>query len=78
MRLSLTICAALVSGCGAGSPTVTPVASYVPADLLTPCAGWQGPVPLTEGQWVDATAQERRGRICANGKLASVAQIVSQ
>ena len=49
----------------------------VPPDLLQPCAGYTGPVPQTEGQLSDALIAEARGRRCANGKLATVAEILA-
>jgi hypothetical protein len=49
----------------------------VPADLLQPCAGYTGPVPQSEGQFSDALIAEARGRSCANGKLAAVAEILA-
>ena len=69
MRRCLIICAMLLAGCG-------PKPLIVPADLLKPCPGWQGPVPATERQLARAAAAEKAGRICANTKLAGVAQIV--
>ena len=69
----LTICAALLTACGS-KPVAPPV---IPADLLTPCAGWQGPVPSSEGQCARAALAEKTGRLCANEKLGSVAEIVS-
>ncbi|WP_417701971.1 hypothetical protein [Pseudophaeobacter sp.] len=50
----------------------------VPADLLQPCAGYTGPLPQTEGQISDALIAEARGRRCANGKLATVAEVLTQ
>jgi hypothetical protein len=69
MRLYLIICAALLAGCGHKAATVPP-------DLLTPCPGWQGARPATEGGLMRAAAAERAGRICANGKLAAVAGVL--
>ncbi|WP_417714355.1 hypothetical protein [Pseudophaeobacter arcticus] len=48
----------------------------VPADLLQPCAGYTGPLPQSEGQISDALIAEARGRRCANGRLATVAEIL--
>lgn len=70
MHRYLIICAMLLAGCGADP------APIVPPDLLQPCPGWQGPVPSTERQLARAAAAEKAGRICANTKLAGVAQIV--
>jgi hypothetical protein len=49
----------------------------VPPDLLQPCAGYTGPLPQSEGQISDALIAEARGRSCANGKLAAVAEILA-
>jgi hypothetical protein len=49
----------------------------VPADLLQPCAGYTGPLPQSEGQISDALIAEARGRRCANGKLATVGEILA-
>ncbi|MEP0155210.1 hypothetical protein [Pseudophaeobacter sp.] len=49
----------------------------MPADLLQACAGYTGPLPQTEGQMSDALIAEARGRSCANGKLATVADILN-
>ena len=48
-----------------------------PPDLLQPCAGYPGPLPQSEGQISDALIAEARGRRCANGKLATVAEILA-
>lgn len=69
MRLCLIICGAVLAGCGPKP------ASIIPPDLLTPCAGWQGRTPATEGELIRAGAAERAGRLCANGKLSAVAEI---
>ncbi|MCD9148659.1 hypothetical protein [Pseudophaeobacter flagellatus] len=49
----------------------------VSADLLQPCAGYTGPVPQSEGQISDALIAEARGRTCANGRLAAVAEVLA-
>jgi len=54
-----------------------PPAPKVSADLLQPCVGYTGPVPSSEGQISDALIAEARGRNCANGKLATVAEILN-
>lgn len=69
MRLCLIICGAVLAGCG---PDPLPI---IPPDMLTPCPGWQGRTPATEGELLRAGAAERSGRLCANGKLAAVAAI---
>lgn len=77
MRHCLIICALALSACGADKPPSTVVVrSHVPADLLRPCGGWNGPVPATEGQLILAAAAEKRGRLCANAKIEATAQIV--
>lgn len=61
----LIICAGLLAGCGPD-----PV---IPADMLTPCPGWQGRRPQTEGELIRAALAEKGGRECANGKLQAIA-----
>ncbi len=70
MHRYLIICATVLAACGPD-----PVA--VPAPLLTPCPGWQGRTPATEGELIRAGAAERAGRVCANGKLKAVAGLVA-
>lgn len=61
----LIICAAALAGCGRDA--------VIPADLLTPCPGWTGRRPQTEGELIRAAWAEKGGRECANGKLAAIA-----
>ena len=77
MRLYLLCCALLLTGCTAPDVTVAPLPHNVPADLLTKCPGYTGPVPQDEGQMSDALVAEVRGRHCANGKLASIDEILN-
>lgn len=65
----LIICAVLLAGCGRSVATVPP-------DLLTPCPGWQGQTPASEGQVIRAAAAEKAGRLCANGKLQAVGEVL--
>lgn len=67
MRRCLSICAILLTGCGR---ELSPALELLD---LTPCPGWQGPCPTTEGQFARAAAAERAGRLCANEKLGAVA-----
>ena len=67
MRLCLTICAALLAGCGREA--------VIPPELVTPCPGWQGRRPATEGEVMRAALAEKGGRECANGKLAAIAAL---
>ena len=77
MRLCLLCLVSLLPGCmGRGSDPDRLPPPNVPADLLTPCAGYTGPVPTTEGQLSNALIAEAQGRGCANGKLATVAEIL--
>jgi hypothetical protein len=69
MRRYLIICAVGLAGCG-------PDPATVPPDLLTPCPGWQGNAPATEGELIRAAAAEKAGRTCANTKLQAVAAVV--
>lgn len=78
MRLCLIICAALLAACGRDpAPEVVYAAPPVEPSLLTPCSGWDGPTPQTEGQLADAMLAEKRGRVCANGKLQAVAEVLA-
>lgn len=65
MRHCLIICALALAGCGPD-----PV---IPGDLLSPCDGWSGRRPETEGELIRAAAAEKGGRLCANGKLSAIA-----
>jgi hypothetical protein len=77
MRLCLLCLVSLLPGCmGRGSDPARPPPPNVPADLVTPCAGYTGPVPTTEGQLSNALIAEAQGRGCANGKLTTVAEIL--
>ncbi len=78
MRLYPLCLVLLLSACSdrASEPVIPP--PRVPADLLQPCAGYTGPLPQTEGQISDALIAEARGRRCANGKLATVAEVLTQ
>lgn len=71
MRRCLIISAVVLAGCG---PDLVPM---VPADMLTPCPGWQGRTPATEGELLRAGAAEKAGRECANLKLSGVAEILA-
>lgn len=80
MRLFLIFCLALLAACGASKPVPVQVVIQPPpieAELLTACAGWNGPVPATEAQLVAAAVAEKRGRERCNGKLGAIEQIVS-
>lgn len=70
MRRCLIIFAAALAACG---PDPVPV---VPADMLTPCPGWRGRTPATQGELIRAASAEKAGRQCANLKLQGVAEIV--
>ena len=74
MRLYLCFCAVLLSACTVREtppPQVT-APPPIPAALLRPCTGYRGPIPLNEGQLVDALVAEKRGKKCANGKLKAI------
>jgi hypothetical protein len=45
---------------------------------LRPCAGYQGPLPRTEGGLAKAIIAEAQGRACANARLVAVAEILSK
>ncbi len=65
----LIICALLLAGCGRDP---------APVELLdlTPCDGWTGQAPATEGELIRAALAERTGRLCANTKLEAVREAV--
>lgn len=66
MRLCLIICAVALAGCGDR-------AAVIPPELVTPCAGWRGARPATEGDLIRAALAEKVGRECANAKLVAIA-----
>lgn len=68
MRRYLIICAMALAACGRDG--------VVPPDMLTPCGGWQGGTPKTEGELLRAGAAEKAGRICANTKLEAVRAVL--
>jgi len=70
MRHLILACCLLLAACGPDPATV------IPPDMLTPCAGWTGPTPATQGELLRAGLAERTGRLCANDKLASIGEIV--
>lgn len=77
MRLCLLCSALLLSACSdAERAEVVISGPPVPADLLSPCAGYSGPVPTTEGMFSDAIIAESRGRLCANRKLGAISEIL--
>lgn len=78
MRLCLLCCALLLSACGRqNEPTLRPELHNVPPDLLQACPGYLGPRPQDEGQISDALVAEHAGRLCANGKLAAIDEILN-
>lgn len=79
MRLLVLCFVLLLSGClgSKQAPKAVDRPSIVPADQLTPCQGYTGPTPATEGQFVDAAFAEKRGRVCANGKLKAIEEILN-
>lgn len=68
MGRCLIICAMLLAACGHEPPALSLLD-------LTPCPGWTGPRPQTDGQFARAAAAERAGRLCANEKLATVSAV---
>jgi hypothetical protein len=72
MRRCLIICALLLTGCGNEAPAPLGVSAPISADLLTPCAGWEGGTPQSEGQLIEAASAERAGRLRCNAKLAAI------
>ncbi len=79
MRLCLLCLVSLLSACmGRDSDPARLPPPNVPADLVTPCPGYTGPVPTTEGQLSNALIAEAQGRGCANGKLEAVDEILER
>lgn len=72
MRHYPIICAMLLGSCGHEVTAPLVLSAPIAADLLTPCAGWQGPSPTTEGQLIDAASAERTGRLQCNAKLKAI------
>jgi hypothetical protein len=77
MRLYPLCLPLLLAGCSQPVREAVIPPPQVPADLLQPCAGYTGPLPQSEGQISDALIAEARGRECANGRLATVAEILT-
>lgn len=73
MRRCLIILALLLAGCG---PDVAAPPALSVLDL-SPCPGWQGARPETEGELARAAAAEQAGRLCANAKLQAVADLTA-
>ena len=73
MTRYLIICALALAGCG---PEPVPVPPPIPADMLTPCPGWQGRTPETQGELLRAALAEKTGRQCANQKIEGIKEIV--
>jgi hypothetical protein len=71
MRHCLIICAMLLASCGPDLPRAT-----IPPELLEQCEGWQGPI-ITEGDFVDAAAAEKRGRLICNARIAAIGEIAN-
>lgn len=74
MRKRLIICVLLLAGCSSDEPFA--VAPTIPADLLTGCPGYTGPVPRTERDIVLVVVAEKRGRECANAKIETIAGMI--
>lgn len=73
----LIICASLLAACGGERVETRIVATYVPADLRTPCDGWTSGSPQTEQELILAAHSEQQGRRCANAKIASIDEILT-
>ncbi len=68
-RLLAITCLLGLLGCG-------PKSTALDVLDLTPCDGWTGPTPATEGQIIRAALAEKTGRLCANTKLDAVAATI--
>jgi hypothetical protein len=77
MRLCRLCLVPLLSACSPPLPDPIVQPPSVPQDLLVPCPGYRGLVPRTEGQLSDALLAEAQGRACANGRLATLAEILT-
>lgn len=73
MRRCLIICALLLAGCGP-EPAIQP---YVPADLLRPVPGYEGPSPASEGMLMTAAIAEKQGREICVGNVLTIAEILN-
>lgn len=71
MRRCLIISLALLAGCGREPSAISLLD-------LSPCPGWTGPRPASEGQFARAAAAERTGRLCANEKLTTVQSLIEE
>lgn len=77
MRLCLLCSLLLLTGCSERDSEPIKPPPDVPANLLQPCSGYTGPLPRTEGQISDALVAEAKGRACANGRLATIGEILT-
>ena len=76
-NLSALISLALLGSCIRPIEVVEPPAQ-IPADLLQEEPGYQGPEPQTEKQLADAVLDEYEGRMKANAKLRTIAEITGK
>lgn len=65
----------LLTGCGREQNTVV-IVPTIPADLRSPCDGWRGSAPRTEGELLRAIVAEVSGRKCANTKIEGIDAIL--
>lgn len=78
MRPCLIFLVMLLGACsGPDGPQIVAPPPTIPADLLRGCEGHTGPVPRTERQLILAAAAEKSGRLCANGRISAIREIVS-
>lgn len=76
MRHCLIIWPLLLAACGHEPARAVLSPPPISADLLVQRPGWTGPTPTQDGQFVDAAAAEKRGRLQCNGQLFTIAQTI--
>ena len=76
MRHCLTIWLLLLAACGPSDVREVVASPPISADLLVQRPGWTGPTPTQDGQFVDAAAAEKRGRLQCNGQILTIAQTI--
>lgn len=76
MRHYLMIWLLPLAACGPSEVRDVVAPPPISADLLVQRPGWTGPTPTENGQFVDAAAAEKRGRLQCNGQIFTIAQTI--